>query len=117
MVLHELATNAARYGALSVPGGTVTLAWRMNGDRGNERLHMRWAETDGAPVHGTPTRQGFGTRLIDASVRGQLGGTVIRHWETSGLICEISIPLARAVAAGTEEAATEPGADIPSDVS
>jgi two-component sensor histidine kinase len=117
MILHELATNAARYGALSVPGGTVTLAWRMNGDRGNERLHMRWVETDGAPVHGTPTRQGFGTRLIDASVRGQLGGTVIRHWETSGLICEISIPLARAVTAGTEEAATEPGADIPSGVS
>jgi two-component sensor histidine kinase len=117
MVLHELATNAARYGALSAPGGTVTLAWRMSGDRGNERLHMRWAETDGALVHGTPTRQGFGTRLIDASVRGQLGGTVTRRWETSGLICEISIPLARIATIGDEEAGTEPDADIPSGVS
>jgi two-component sensor histidine kinase len=117
MVLHELATNAARYGALSAPGGTVTLAWWIGRGGGDDRLHMRWAETGGAPVAEIPARQGFGTRLIDASVRGQLGGTVIRHWETSGLICEISIPLARAVTAGTEEDATEPGADIPSGVS
>jgi two-component sensor histidine kinase len=116
MVLHELATNAARYGALSVPGGAVTLAWRVSRGGGDDRLHMRWAETDGAPVPGTPTRQGFGTRLIDASVRGQLGGTVTRRWETSGLVCEISIPLARAVAAGKETAGIEPDADIPSGV-
>jgi two-component sensor histidine kinase len=114
MVLHELATNAARYGGLSVPCGAVTLAWRVDGNEGNYRLHMCWAEMDGAPVPGTPTRQGFGTRLIDASVRGQLGGSVTRRWETSGLVCDISIPLTRAVAAGNEEAATEPGADFPS---
>jgi two-component sensor histidine kinase len=116
MILHELATNAARYGALSVPGGAVTLAWRVSRGGGDDRLHMRWVETDGAPVPGTPTRQGFGTRLIDASVRGQLGGTVTRRWESAGLVCEISIPLARAVAAGNEEAGAEPAADIPSGV-
>jgi two-component sensor histidine kinase len=114
MVLHELATNAARYGALSVPGGAVTLAWWVSKGGGDDRLHMRWAEMDGAPVPGTPTRQGFGTRLIDTSVRGQLGGSVTRRWESTGLICEISIPLIRAVATGNDEAATGPGADIPS---
>jgi two-component sensor histidine kinase len=114
MILHELATNAARYGALAVPSGTVTLAWWVSKGGGDDRLHMRWAETKGAPVPGTPTRQGFGTRLIDASVRGQLGGSVTRRWESTGLICEISIPLIRAVAAGNEEAESEPGADIPS---
>jgi two-component sensor histidine kinase len=114
MVLHELATNAARYGALSVPGGAVRLAWRVNRNEGNDRLLMCWTEMDGASVAGTPTRQGFGTRLIDASVCGQLGGSVTRRWESTGLICEISIPLARAVAAGNEAAGTKPGADISS---
>jgi PAS domain S-box-containing protein len=112
LVLHELATNAARYGALSVPGGAVTLGWWWSRGGGDDRLHLRWAETDGVPVPGTPTRQGFGTRLIDASVRGQLGGSVTRRWESTGLICEISIPLARAVAAGNEAAGTGADADI-----
>jgi PAS domain S-box-containing protein len=116
MVLHELATNAAKHGALSAPSGTATLAWRVSRGGGDDRLHMRWAETNGAAVPGIPTRQGFGTRLIDASVRGQLGGSVTRRWENTGLICEISIPLARAVAVGNKEAGTEPGANIPSGV-
>jgi two-component sensor histidine kinase len=115
MILHELATNAAKHGALLVPGGTVTLAWWMSRGGGDDRLHMRWAETDGAPVPEIPARQGFGTRLIDASVRGQLGGTVTRRWETSGLVCEISIPLARIAAIGDEEAGTEPDAEARSD--
>jgi two-component sensor histidine kinase len=115
MVLHELATNAARYGALSAPGGTVTLAWWIGRGGGDDRLHMRWAETGGAPVAEIPARQGFGTRLIDASVRGQLGGSVTRHWETSGLICEISIPRARIATIGDEEAGTELDAGLRSD--
>ena len=97
MVLHELATNAAKYGALSVPGGTIALTWRTTKDGGGSRLHLQWTEADGVPIPRTPTRRGFGTRLIDATVRGQLGGDVIRLWRPTGLVCEISIPLARAV--------------------
>ena len=97
MVLHELATNAAKYGALSVPGGTIALTWRTTKDGGGSRLHLQWTEADGVPIPRTPTRRGFGTRLIEATVRGQLGGDVIRLWRPTGLVCEISIPLARAV--------------------
>ncbi|MFC0384870.1 HWE histidine kinase domain-containing protein [Muricoccus vinaceus] len=93
MVFHELATNAAKGGALSSPGGTVRLTWWEE----EETLRMRWAEAGGPPVCGPPNRSGFGTRLIDATVQGQLGGRVVRHWEPAGLVVELSVPLARIV--------------------
>ncbi|WP_161993763.1 HWE histidine kinase domain-containing protein [Muricoccus nepalensis] len=95
MVLHELATNAAKGGALSRPGGTVTLRWWEEGPS----LRIRWAEVGGPPVAETPRRSGFGTRLIDATVKGQLGGTLMRDWARSGLVVEIALPLARVTAA------------------
>jgi len=94
-VLHELATNAAKYGALSVPGGRVTVNWRV--DRGEERLCLRWAEKGGPVLADTPTRRGFGSRVIEATVRGQLGGSVARSWDTTGLVCQIALPLDRTV--------------------
>jgi PAS domain S-box-containing protein len=95
MALHELATNAAKHGALSRPGGTVTLRWCLEGGG----LRLRWEESGGPPVAGPPTRRGFGSRLIEATVVTQLGGVVERRWEPGGLVCEIAVPLARAVAA------------------
>jgi PAS domain S-box-containing protein len=113
MVLHELATNAVKHGALSVPGGTVAVEWRTSRDGSDGQLHVQWAEADGVPVPGIPARRGFGTRLIDASVRSQLGGAVTRHWAPAGLVCEISIPLVRAVVVGSGEGELELDADTP----
>lgn len=91
MVLHELATNAAKSGALSRPKGRVRLSWRTEGGT----LHLRWAEEGGAPVAAPPTHQGFGTRVVDATVMRQLGGTIVRHWEPAGLVVEAALPLDR----------------------
>ncbi|SHI32865.1 PAS domain S-box-containing protein [Roseomonas rosea] len=95
LVLHELATNATKYGALSAPGGRVDLTWSVDDAAG--RLHLRWAETGGPPVPGPPTRRGFGTRVIEASLRDQLGAAVRTAWEPAGMTCEIEASLARAV--------------------
>lgn len=96
MVLHELATNAARHGALSSPGGTVEITWRLGRRAGEDGLlHLRWAEVGGAPVPGPPTHRSFGSRLVDSTIRSQLGGSARRNWARSGLVCEIALPLVR----------------------
>jgi PAS domain S-box-containing protein len=101
MVLHELATNAARHGALSAPEGRVTLSWHRDGPL----LRLAWVETGGPPADLPPLHQGLGTRMIDSTVRGQLGGLLERRWRREGLVCEIALPLARVSAAvgATEE--------------
>jgi two-component sensor histidine kinase len=96
MVVHELATNATKHGALSVPDGRVSVAWRLDPDAGV--LRLRWAEEGGPPVPGEPARRGFGSRVIETTVRRQLGGTLLRAWAPTGLVCEITVPLARTVA-------------------
>ena len=92
MVLHELTTNAAKHGALSLPDGRIEVSWEV--DRADGVLRLHWKEGGGPPV-APPTRRGFGTRLIQATVRSQLGGTVEKQWEVSGLICEVTVPLER----------------------
>lgn len=92
MVFHELATNAAKHGALSVPGGHVAVAWAV--DDANARLRIRWTE-QGGPSPGFPTRRGVGSRVVEATVTGQLAGTVERRWPEEGLICDIALPLGR----------------------
>lgn len=87
MVLHELATNSAKHGALSADG-QVSLTWAEVG----ERLCLRWAETGGPPVQAPPTRRGVGTQVIDAIVGRQLRGEVERRWDASGLTVEIAVP-------------------------
>jgi two-component sensor histidine kinase len=104
MVLHELATNAAKHGALSVPSGSVKVRWRIGRRTGEDgSLRLRWTEAGGPPVAGAPSRRGFGTRVIDATIRGQLGGTVERRWVQAGLTVEIAVPLARAAANANDE--------------
>ncbi|MBL6082440.1 PAS domain S-box protein [Belnapia sp. T18] len=99
MLLHELATNAAKYGAMSVPGGLVEVCWRLDdAPTGDKILYLRWSERGGPPVQSSPARRGFGSRVIEATVRHQLGGTVERHWRLTGLVVEVIIPLERAVA-------------------
>jgi PAS domain S-box-containing protein len=85
--LHELATNAAKYGALSSPEGHVQIEWSRAADG---RLVLRWIETNGPPVK-PPTRQGFGTRVMESMI-GQHGGDMRSDWRAEGLACEITLP-------------------------
>jgi PAS domain S-box-containing protein len=86
MTLHELATNAAKYGALSVSNGKVNLKWSHDA---NGRLHLRWTETGGPAVQ-EPTRKGFGGRIIEQMI-GQLKGETFFDWRAEGLVCEITL--------------------------
>jgi two-component sensor histidine kinase len=97
MAMHELATNALKHGALSVPGGKVTLSWCLghSEDAPGDTLTLRWVETNGPPVSGPPTQRGFGFRMLDTITRRQLGGTHSLTWAETGLICEIKVPLSR----------------------
>jgi two-component sensor histidine kinase len=89
VTLHELATNAAKYGALSTPGGRVQVEWWC---AANGRLVLRWVETRG-PVVTPPTRQGFGTRVMDRMIRVQLNGQMLFDWRAEGLACEITVQI------------------------
>jgi PAS domain S-box-containing protein len=86
IALHELATNAAKYGALSVAGGKVDLKWSQEPDG---QLKLRWTETGGPPVQ-APTRKGFGTRISQQMIT-QLKGTAHFDWRPEGLVCEIAL--------------------------
>ncbi|MBK1662738.1 HWE histidine kinase domain-containing protein, partial [Paracraurococcus ruber] len=92
MAVHELATNAAKHGALSVPGGMVAVRWRLEGTAPG-RLLLHWAEAGGPPVPGPPARRGFGSRVLEGTVRSQLGGRVTLDWARAGLACEVMVPL------------------------
>jgi two-component sensor histidine kinase len=86
VTLHELSTNAAKYGALSVVGGNVDLKWS---NEGNGRLQLKWIETSGPTVQ-EPTRKGFGRRIIEQMI-SQHSGRVHFDWRAEGLVCEISL--------------------------
>ncbi|WP_298255046.1 HWE histidine kinase domain-containing protein [Bradyrhizobium sp.] len=87
--LHELATNAAKYGSLSAARGRVEIAWSRTADG---RLSLRWIEA-GGPTVTPPTRRGFGTRVME-NIICQLKGEVHFDWHHHGLACEIAVPLA-----------------------
>ncbi len=96
MAMHELATNAVKYGALSAPEGALSIRWFVF----DGRLELTWAEVGGPPV-AAPTRVGFGTRVVDETTRRQLGGVLHRVWDPQGLRCEISIPLGGSAVGGS----------------
>lgn len=91
MALHELATNATKYGALSRESGVVRVTWII--DVAGGKLHLRWSEEGGPQVTGAPSRRGFGSRVLEATIRNQLNGRFECHWLLEGLACDISIPL------------------------
>lgn len=92
LLLHELATNAIKYGALSLPEGQVAITWGIEkGDEG-DNLRMSWTETGGPPVH-QPARKGFGSRLISMGLIGT-GGVELRYIK-SGLIASMKAPLSQ----------------------
>jgi two-component sensor histidine kinase len=104
MILHELATNAAKYGSLSVPDGRLDIEWTVMEERGPARtLRLRWRERNGPKVE-APSRRGFGSRLIEQTVAQQLNGKVGFRFEPEGLVCKFEIDL-RAHDHGTAAAA------------
>jgi two-component sensor histidine kinase len=96
MAVHELATNAAKYGALSVPTGQVSIFWTIT--PGEPRcLTLCWQERGGPPVE-MPTRKGFGTRLIERSLAQELAGSVSLDYLPTGVVCTIKAPLPEGIA-------------------
>jgi two-component sensor histidine kinase len=85
MALHELATNATKYGSLSAPAGQVKVEWNT----ANGKMAVRWSEVGGPRVK-RPRRIGFGSRLLEMSIR-DLGGDIRFEWRRAGLICEMTI--------------------------
>jgi PAS domain S-box-containing protein len=88
LVLHELCTNAVKYGALSVAKGRLTVAWTSD----SERLDLSWSESGGPRVE-TPRRRGFGTRMIERAVAAEIGGEARLDFRPEGLVCEIEADL------------------------
>lgn len=93
MAFHELATNAARDGALSVAGGTLSVQWHVAG----ERLLIEWREA-GGPLVAEPARRGFGLRMVERALATDLGARVVIAFEESGLVCTIDAPVPQATA-------------------
>ena len=91
LVLHELATNAAKYGALKSDTGYLQVEWRSE----DGRLVVTWQESGGPAIVGEPATQGFGSVLSKSAVVGQLGGTLRHDWNPSGLLVMISVPVDR----------------------
>lgn len=87
LALHELATNAAKYGALSTDAGHVELTWQLEPNK----LELIWVET-GGPLISPPSRRGYGSRAIVAGIERQLGGIVNFDWQPDGLHCTLSVP-------------------------
>jgi PAS domain S-box-containing protein len=91
LILHELATNAAKYGALSVENGHLRITWKCPDDA----LILNWKESGGPALSGSPKAEGFGTVITDHSVRTQFGGTLTHQWDLTGLSVELTVPMER----------------------
>ena len=92
LLLHELGTNAIKYGALSAPGGSIAISWEVRAGSQDMAVHMSWEETGGPTVH-EPTKAGFGSRLIDMGLIGT-GGVELCYRET-GLLARMTAPLSQ----------------------
>lgn len=92
LIFHELATNAAKYGALSNAAGRVSVTWRVTETGDVRRLELDWVET-GGPKVSPPSRQGFGSRLIERSLAYDVGGDAALCYAAEGLRCRILLPL------------------------
>ncbi len=89
LVLHELATNAAKYGALSAPQGALAVTWEED----DSHLALRWSESGGPAIKALPTKRGFGSQLARLGVSSQLGGTLAYDWQPEGVLIRLRIPL------------------------
>jgi len=86
LVLHEMTTNAVKYGGWSRPGGSIAISWKQDGDM----IALTWRE-QGTPISEQPQRQGFGSQLMTSSIR-QLGGTIDRDFTPDGAVITMCFP-------------------------
>jgi PAS domain S-box-containing protein len=91
LLLHEFATNAAKFGALSAPDGKIYVEWSVSGDE----LQLSWRECNGPRIEHEPQTDGFGSMLAKATIQGQLGGSIIRNWNPEGLTLQLTASLSR----------------------
>jgi CheY-like chemotaxis protein len=104
--LHELATNAAKHGALSSPQGRVEVSWAADAAEAGW-LRLCWREHEGPPV-APPARSGFGSLLLEQTIQGQLRGELRRDWDPAGLRCRIGLPGDCFAVTGVSEPPAEP---------
>ena len=97
MAIHELTTNAAKHGALSLIGGTVEVGWSVSIEAEGRKLHFQWVERNGPPV-APPAREGFGSRLLEKVLRAQTHAEVTADYDPAGLRIRVVLPLARSAA-------------------
>jgi two-component sensor histidine kinase len=93
MAMHELATNAVKYGALANKTGTIEVSWKVQNGAAPPRLALRWTEAGGPPVI-PPRRRGFGSRLIERSLANDLDGQVEIAFAPTGVVCTVDAPVA-----------------------
>jgi two-component sensor histidine kinase len=91
LALHETATNAVKYGALSQPDGSIRVTWEAS----DEDFHLDWDETGGPEINVAPRARGFGSLLTERSVTGELGGKIEHDWRRNGLRLKLTVPLER----------------------
>jgi len=91
LIIHELTTNAVKYGGLSQPSGSIAIGWDIAGGR----VRLTWEEHGGPAVDSAPGASGFGTALVESTITGQFDGTLTRNWEPDGLLLSFEIPLDR----------------------
>jgi two-component system CheB/CheR fusion protein len=106
MVFHELATNAAKYGALSTPSGSVEVNWKVQNSRGSPLMRLDWSESGGPKVR-APAHQGFGLKFIERSLDYELRGSVALSFRPEGLRCRLQVPVAELTAKRKRDHASE----------
>ena len=110
LAVHELVTNAAKYGAFSQPGGNVAVRWTLAADNS---VNLLWTETGGPPVQ-APTRRGFGSTLIERALSMETGGRATLNYLPDGVVCDVFLPnssvLSRNIVPSPSTPDTPPGA-------
>ncbi len=92
MALHELCTNAVKYGALSSAAGTVLVSWHVEGPEDAPSLFLQWQEK-GGPRVSRPEKRGFGSRMVERALAAELGGIVTIEFPPEGVVCTIKAPI------------------------
>ena len=107
MALHELATNATKYGALSVPGGKVGVRWQRCSDEQPQTLRLTWRES-GGPIVRPPTRRGFGSTLVEQALAAEFRGEIEIAVPPEGVICTMRLPVSERLTVSDASVAPTP---------